>query len=89
MAEIHHERQEMDKARKMYEKALKVARMSLGCFHPDITSILNKLGNLLYKMNNHERALKYYMEGFNVEQVVLHPCHPCILVTIMNIAQIY
>lgn len=89
MAEIHHERREMTKARVLYEEALQAGRQSLGEKHPDLASTLNKLGNLHYEMNHLELALKYYDEGFQIERAVLDPYHPHILVTLMNIAQVY
>jgi tetratricopeptide (TPR) repeat protein len=89
MAEIYHERREMEKAQGMYEDSLAAALKSFGTIHPYVASILQKLGSLHYEMNNLGVALRYYTDGFKVEEVVHEASHPHILAALMNIAQIH
>jgi dsDNA-specific endonuclease/ATPase MutS2 len=49
-AQIHQERNEFDIAKQMFEKVLTTGRAALGKFHPEVASILNKIGKLSYKL---------------------------------------
>ena len=61
----------------------------LGVKHPDVASILNKLGNLYYETGDFDSAVLVYKEGLDVERAVLDSLHPNIMVTLTNIGQIY
>jgi hypothetical protein len=64
----------------VYERALEEARKAL--IH---VSALNRLGNSHYEKHRLDTALNCYKEG---HQVLLHSCHPNIMVTLHKIAQI-
>ena len=68
-AQIHQERNKFDIVKQMFEKVLMTRRAALGKFHPEVASILNKIGNLAlsYELGNMTSAISYYKEGLKVE----------------------
>ena len=89
MAEIHHQNRENKLAMSLYTKALRAMRASMGDFHPEVASTLNKLGNLSYEMEDYDAAMAYYEKGLIIERAALPPNHPHIVITLTNIAHIH
>jgi tetratricopeptide (TPR) repeat protein len=89
IAEVYHEQNLFQDAKKLYENALEVGRNAVGNIHPEVAATLNKLGNLHFEQNEFDIALKYYQEGYAIEQQVLDAFHPHRITTLSNIAQIY
>lgn len=85
---IHHELHHFEQALIYFEEALQVGRVTLGS-HPEVASILNKLGNFYYQTGNLDRALDMYKQGLDVEREVFPDGHPNITVTLSNMGQIY
>ena len=46
MAEIYHERGDLENARSMYEKSLQSGRGAMGNYSNEAAATMNKLGNL-------------------------------------------
>lgn len=88
IALIHHELHHFEQALIYFEEALQVGRAALGS-HPEVASILNKLGNFYYQTGDLDRALDMYKEGLHVEKEVFPDGHPNITVTLSNMGQIY
>jgi tetratricopeptide (TPR) repeat protein len=86
---LHLEQGDLKVAETFFNMALRMGRHLLG-FHPEVAAMLNKLGNLYYKMNDVNSAMTCYEEGLDVERTVLTPHHhPRIIITMTNIARIY
>jgi tetratricopeptide (TPR) repeat protein len=89
LAEIVHRQGDLQQAKQRYECALTAARKGFGDFHPEVASILNRLGNWYYESEQLESALKCYSEGLQIEQMTLPSISSRIIVTMTNIAQIH
>jgi len=88
MAQIHDERQQHEDAVKLYIEAIRVSKIVLGD-HQEVANVMNKLGNLYFKIGNLDGAIKSYKDGLEVERAVFDMCHPNIVVTLVNIGQIH
>jgi tetratricopeptide (TPR) repeat protein len=89
VASIHLGRNELNDAKKMYEMALNSSRLAYGSTHAEVAHILNKLGSVCYKLRQFDIALTYLQEGLQIEQIMYGKHHPNVVVTSMNLAQIY
>jgi tetratricopeptide (TPR) repeat protein len=88
IAQINHQKGNEALAIEMYNEALVSCRAALG-IHAEVSSVLNKLGNLYYGQGEHDKALDMYEQGLAVERLVFDEYHPNITVTLSNIAQIH
>lgn len=88
LALIYHERDDDEKAFRLFHEALDAGRSILGV-HADVASILNKLGNMYYERGEFDQAISVYEQGLAAERLVLEANHPNIAVTLSNIGQIY
>eukprot|EP00538_Stauroneis_constricta_P012701 CAMPEP_0119547754 /NCGR_PEP_ID=MMETSP1352-20130426/1792_1 /TAXON_ID=265584 /ORGANISM="Stauroneis constricta, Strain CCMP1120" /LENGTH=1156 /DNA_ID=CAMNT_0007592773 /DNA_START=107 /DNA_END=3577 /DNA_ORIENTATION=- len=89
MAELYHERHELKRCHECLEQSLRAARACLGSFHSEVASILNKIGNVCYELCMYDEAMRHYRQGLEIERIVLGPCHPHTVVTMVNIAHIH
>jgi tetratricopeptide (TPR) repeat protein len=89
VASIHLGRNQLPESKKMYEMALNSSRLAYGSTHAVVAHILNKLGSICYKLRQFDIALTYLKEGLQIEQVMYGIHHPNVVVTSMNLAQIY
>lgn len=89
LAEIYHKKNDLTKAKSLYEKALESGLAGFGHIHPEVASVFNRLGNLYFEANDLAKALECYKDGLTIEQLTLHACHDRIVVSISNIAQIH
>lgn len=90
IADIHHKKRDLSKALTMYQEALEAAQLVTGTsFHGDISSTLNEIGSVYYELHDYTMAQKYYNESLKIEQILLGLCHPHVLITLLNIAQIH
>lgn len=88
IAQIHHQWGDDMRALGVYKEALFSCQVALGV-HPEVASVLNKLGNLYYGQGDYDSALTMYQQGLHVERAVFTEFHPNIAVTLANIAQIH
>lgn len=88
IGEIHQENNERNHAINALKSALQAEKESLGRFHHEVASTLNKLGNLCFETQDFVSALIYYKEGLKIETTILEPSHPHIVITLTNIAHI-
>lgn len=91
IADIFHEQGELSTAKLWYARALNAVKVAHGESHPDVASILNKIGNLHFELQEFDQSLVYYMRGLQigVSTGSLRWNHPHITVALMNIAQIH
>jgi tetratricopeptide (TPR) repeat protein len=87
IADIYCEQGELDMAVSNFKKALCSGRSSVGAFHPEVASILNRLGNLSCETRDFDGAMTYYQEGLEIEKVTLN--YPHMIITLTNIANIH
>lgn len=88
MAQVYDERQQHKDAAKLYQEAIRISKIVLGD-HQEVANVMNKLGNLYFKIGNLDGAIESYKDGLEVERAVFHVCHPNIVVTLLNIGQIH
>lgn len=89
LADVHREERDFPTALSLLKESLESGRAALGHQHPELVGCLNDLGSLSYEMNSYEEALEYFQECLAVQRKVLdEACHPHLLITLLNIAQI-
>lgn len=90
MASIHLDNGKLQDARTFLETSLSFYRLTRNFMKSlEVASVLNKLASVCYKLNDSEASLRYLQEGLLVEQEIYSRYHSNVLVTILNIAQIY
>jgi tetratricopeptide (TPR) repeat protein len=87
IADIYCEQGELDMGVSNFKKALCSGRSSVGAFHPEVASILNRLGNLSCETRDFDGAMAYYQEGLEIEKLTLN--YPHMIITLTNIANIH
>jgi tetratricopeptide (TPR) repeat protein len=61
----------------------------MGMLHPETALLLNRAGNFCFDREKFDQALQIYREGLVVEQSVLSPSHPNVIVTYLSIGEIH
>lgn len=89
IAEVHQEKENLEAALCFFTKALTAHTSSCGIYSQEVATLLNKLGNLNYKMQNFDTAMRNYRDGLEIERRVLSPNHPHLIITQTNIAHIH
>jgi tetratricopeptide (TPR) repeat protein len=87
IADIYYEQGQLDMAVSNFKKALCSGRSSEGAFHPEVVSILNRLGSLSCETRDFDGAMTYYEEGLEIEKSTLN--YPHMIITLTNIANIH
>jgi tetratricopeptide (TPR) repeat protein len=87
IANIYCEQGELDMTVSNFKKALCSGRSSMGASHPEVASILNRLGNLSCEIRDFDAAISYYQEGLEIEKLTSN--YPHMIVTLTNIANIH
>jgi hypothetical protein len=72
----------------VFKTALQSDNVSLGNIHQDVAFILTKLGNVCYEMQEPTLALKYYHDVLKIQNAILDPSHPQIIIALNIIAHI-
>ena len=70
-------------------KKIKVTQHQLGCEHPHIPTLLNRIGCLLTDQNEFALALPFFFEKLIVETVILGQNNPELAITLNHIVQTY
>lgn len=89
IAEVHQEKENLPSALCFFTKALTAHTSSCGIYSQEVATILNKLGNLNYEMQNFDTAMRNYRDGLEIERRILSPNHPHLIITQTNIAHIH
>lgn len=89
LADVHREERSLPAALAMMKESLESGKAALGDHHAELTCTLNDLGSLCYEMAAYHEAIGHFQECLVVQRSVLGSrCHPHILITLLNIAQI-
>jgi len=71
------------------ERAVEVAKHTLGPDHPKTADALNDLGFIFQKIGNYAKAEPLYQEALQIRQKVLGPEHPDTANSLNNLASLY
>jgi tetratricopeptide (TPR) repeat protein len=71
------------------ERAVEVAKHTLGPDHPKTADALNDLGFIFQKIGNYAKAEPLYQEELRIRQKVLGPEHPDTANSLNNLASLY
>ncbi|CAJ1961415.1 unnamed protein product [Cylindrotheca closterium] len=89
IAEVYQEQENLEASLCFFTKALTAHTTSCGIYSQEVATLLNKLGNLNYKMQDFDTAMRNYRDGLEIERRVLSPNHLHLIITQTNIAHIH
>lgn len=89
VAEIYQEAKELEKSIEFYYKALECFKLSVG-ENIEVSNVLNKIGNILYEIQDLDAALAVYEQGLTIERQTCGPLHDSnMIITLVNTVRIY
>ncbi len=68
MAIVHHDREEFEQARVLYEESLAIRKQCQIPTHPDIASNLNDIGYLLCDQEQTDEGFVYFEQAYNLRK---------------------
>ena len=71
------------------ERAVELAKRTLGPDHPKTADVLNDLGFVFQKIGNYAKAEPLYQEALRIRQKVLRPEDPDTALSLNNLAALY
>ena len=85
LAIVHQSLGDFKDARAYYERALAIARKTIGEDHPHAITSLNNLGSLLYDMGRFEESREVHEKCLALRERVLGPDHPDVAQSLENL----
>lgn len=78
-----------DKAKPLYRQALEIGKKILGAKHPDIGTILNNFGTLLFAQRKYTEAELLYQKALEIRKKALGQNHPDVASSLNNLAVLH
>jgi tetratricopeptide (TPR) repeat protein/CHAT domain-containing protein len=82
-------REDYERARQAYERALTIRKGVYGLEHQMTTSSLNSLANVHLLLGHFEEASSLYLQSLTIQEKILDPAHPDVSRTLGNLAALF
>jgi tetratricopeptide (TPR) repeat protein len=89
LATLHRKAGEYDEAKVLYERALAIARETLGSEHPIVAEGLEDLATIAYHMGDYDGSKVLHEQAIAIQEEALGPEHPYVASYLNNLANVH
>eukprot|EP00568_Trieres_chinensis_P015887 CAMPEP_0183318164 /NCGR_PEP_ID=MMETSP0160_2-20130417/59915_1 /TAXON_ID=2839 ORGANISM="Odontella Sinensis, Strain Grunow 1884" /NCGR_SAMPLE_ID=MMETSP0160_2 /ASSEMBLY_ACC=CAM_ASM_000250 /LENGTH=396 /DNA_ID=CAMNT_0025484349 /DNA_START=36 /DNA_END=1226 /DNA_ORIENTATION=- len=76
-------------AREALQRAKRIFEVTCGSFHVNIAQVKEAMGKVHFLLGDFDQALIFHVDALRINSAILHPQHPSVLSSMMNVANAY